>query len=278
MISPLRCLFRIGGLFPKNTRFDKYFTCSTILIQLFSMYISTINAFSNPTMFLVYFDVLENIVFCLNGIWFVLKAHVSKSNTINLVNLCLTGNEGRFVPSPHVELLIFLLFISVFAARFVVRYVNSQTFLLSLLYDVAMATIYSPCLMIMLMVHQLNGKFSVLNDQLTELTVAVRSRASSLDSLRTDLEAVFRKHILLRDLKAEVNSNVGLFLAICVSCHAAYGTYSMYLEFLNILNKGSYFNSLNIMVLTSGVSSIVFTCDACYSCAKQVIKYVLEHC
>lgn len=274
MLAIYRWLFRVAGLLPHNTRLDKYFTSVTVLIQLCSLYYSANDAFSmNDSLFLAIFYITENVVFCIIPVLYEIKIYVYREDFIDLIKRCFLSrglDERRSESTQQFEISSILLFSFIFMARLLMRYKISQMFLRSLLYDFAMATIYLSLVMEILMIHHLSSRFAVLNDQLRQVSVAIRAQSSYVNNLRAELAAVFTSHTMLRQLRTKINSHFGHFNAIIVSCSTLYGTYTMYVLLLN-LAKQEDVSFLDILVFTSGLSSTMFLCDACYRCCEQVL-------
>lgn len=264
----------MAGLLPHNTRPDKYFTSVTVLIQLCSLYDSAIDAFSiNNSLYLAIFYITENVVFCITPVFYEIKIYVYRKDFIHLMNRCFLSrglDERRSESTQPFEISSILLFSFIFMARFLMRYKMSQMFLRSLLYDFAMATIYLSTIMEILMVHHLSSRFSVLNDQLRQVSVAIRAQYSCINNLRVELAAVIRSHTMLRELRTKINSHFGHFNAITVSCSTMYGTYTMHVLLLKLVKQEGV-SLLDILVLTSGLCCTVFLCDACYRCCQQVL-------
>lgn len=271
MITPLRWLFRVVGLLPNNTHYDKYFTCGTILGQLLTLCTTFHKSlWKNSTGAGVVFEDGLDIVFVMSGVFHLVKVYVHRKDVSRVINKCLLlkdSDEMSIKSTKTYETCVLLAFSFCFVARVVTRVVLSHEFVPSLVYDIFIGTIYCSFLMMILMVRQLSNSFSLLNYQLRQISA---SNQDHPNHLKTDLASVFKNHILLRELLATINSHFGHFVAGTVSSHSLYGTYIVYVLIMKLVNKDHNFTLLHLLTFFSGLTSMVSLFDACYRCSEEV--------
>lgn len=268
MIVPLRWLFRVLGLLPNNTKYDIYFSSVATFIPLASLYVSLAGTWwMFRTWPDVVIDVTDNTVFTLIGVLYVVKIYLNRKEFITFVNESLLPKESDDVKCETSLFFAFSIFLS---ARAISRYIVSQLFIRSLLFDAAMGIAYGPSIMHILMVNQLRGRFSILNDQLRDLSVSTAGFGPPRN-LRARLTTVFRAHVHLRGLQAKINSHFGIFNLSMISCQTIFSTWSLYILILDMVNVYKNVNILNVIVFISAITDLIAVCDTCYRCSEEVI-------
>lgn len=266
MIPPLQWVFRVTGLFPCGTSGDMFFLLLPVSIYVMFIVMSVYNViFWNLRNTIAGFDIVNDVVFCVGGIYIVIKTYKYKAYYIDLRECCFNNRSLL-----KTEIAILFALVSNLVFRFYIKLIKGSL-LEFVIYEVTMSFLYSPTAFQILTVCQLKDRFSKINARLRELHEA--TDIIPLTELKADLTSTFQIHLQLRQLINQVNSYWGVCNAIIFLERVQFLTLVAYYVLISLRNPELYIRTGTFMILGVVVLSIVVQCEVCQRCTAEVSFY-----
>lgn len=263
-------LFRLGGVLPNNTTYDRYLiVVITTLEGLCILSILKTGTSYNS----IYYQVID-LFFIFSVLYLVYKIQLSKQNAIDLFTKCLLDvrNVSSGQDLKRFEIAAVLTFSFIFLLRILTVFLESHSYARRAMYNIGMALIYVPIVLHIVLVRHLGARFSEVNDQLRGVLEAIRDRSAPTANLRCDLEGLFRRHVHLRYIRGQINIYFGFYNVITFTCRLAFVVVLMYFIITVITDPLRSLKPKTCFEFISVVTSLCGQCDVCYRCSEQVTE------